>query len=706
MAKERLDQILLRKGLVTEDQLRKALLRQKSHRGPLGSHLLYYKFITEEDLVQALGEQFGVPGVALGGRRIPPEVVQKVPAAVADQYMVCPFAYDPETRTLSLAVLSPDKKDALYLAKDASGAWHVEPYIAAESVLINAIRMHYHGVDPDERPDEIIELPDLFEGEERSSDSEELPGPLAATTADAPDRNVLMVTRGPFLKGLLVSIFEREGCALTVVSEREEVLEALKECVYDHVLVSEEMEETFHDWLRQERLPLPGRERSVFNSVSHALLDNHAPYHQMAGSLINALTRMADHRSVDSPSRPPYEAICRDVSELAGAVGFGRLAADGIRVASLLLCPAGHIHGNGASGIRRLDPASFEDVDGSLETAKAIAFPWDVATCLSQFFQLLAGELPEDSAGGGHRDLFLSVQILALVWHRHLFCGQLDGSPGEVLDQIKSGLKTQGLVPASSEVLEAYVRILERRQGQTRAVTRKDVFVVRATSAAIRPLLSHLRQDGYGILEVKDLAEARHLHERRPPDAIVVHYDDFPDQAKAFSRFVRQGTPTLLFALTTRSKPSLIMSLLDAGFEDVFVPPFNYELIAARITKSLLAREEQGRASREPPGFRGTFRELPFVDLVQALSLSQRSCEIRLEGDNGNKAKIYMRDGVMMYAECGGITGAEAVYAVIRWREEGAFQIVPVQEYPDENISLPSDFILMEGCRRLDEGSA
>jgi hypothetical protein len=123
MAKERLDQILLRKGLVSEDQIKQALLRQKSHRGPLGSHLLYYKFITEKDLVLALGEQFGIRGVELGNREISPEVIQKVPPAVADEYMVCPIAYDPETRTLSLAMQDPDRKDALYLAKEASGAW-------------------------------------------------------------------------------------------------------------------------------------------------------------------------------------------------------------------------------------------------------------------------------------------------------------------------------------------------------------------------------------------------------------------------------------------------------------------------------------------------------------------------------------------------------------------------------------------------------
>ena len=703
MAKERLDQILFRKGLVTEDQIRQALLRQKSHRGPLGSHLMYYKFITEKDLVLALGEQFGIRGVELGNRDISPEVIQRVPAAVADEHMVCPVAYDPETRTLSLAMHDPDKKDALYLAKEASGAWHVEPCIAAEAILRNAIRRHYHGADNEGTIDEIIELPDLFEGE-GASGAPEGPTEQPPSTEEAPLRNVLMITKSPFLKGLLVSIFEREGCALSVLGEREEVLAGLQECAYDHILISEELEATFYEWIRAEGLPLSGRERSVFSSVSHALLDNHAPYHRMAASLINALMRMAEYRCAAMPSRPPYESICKDASDLASVVGLSRLASDGVQVASLLLTPAGAPGSGGEAGISQLGPGSFEDVDPSLETAKALCFPWDVFACLSGFFRLLAGEAPNDPAPREDPDLSLAVQILALVWHRHAVLGTIQGSPEEVLAGIKSGLQAQRILPSSSGVTEAYIRLLERRQGQVRSATRKDVFIVRERSNAVRPLVAHLRQDGYSIVEIKDLPEARHLYERRQPDAIVIHHDDFPDQAARFGRFVRQDSSTLLYALTARNKPSLVMTLLDAGFDDVFVPPFNYELISARMTKSLVAQEQQGRGAQERAGFRGTFRELPFVDLMQALGLSQRSCEIRLEGNNGNRANIYMRDGQMVFAECGEFAGVEAVYAVIRWREEGAFQIGPVTEYPAENMSLPNDFVLMEGCRLLDEG--
>ena len=264
MAKERLDQILLRKGLVTEEQIREALLRQKSQPGPLGSHLMYYKHITERDLVKALGEQFGVKGVELGNREILPEVIQKVPVKIAEGHMVCPFDYDPETRTLLLAMHDPKSTDAVHLVKEASGVRHVKPYVAAESVLRKTIRKHYHGKGNEGSLDQIIELPDLFAGEGPSRAPDAL-AEIESSPEESSLRNVLMVTKSPFLKGLLVSIFEREGCTLTILGEKEEVLAALEECVYDHILVSEELETTFREWIRSKDLPdIPARNNGFF----------------------------------------------------------------------------------------------------------------------------------------------------------------------------------------------------------------------------------------------------------------------------------------------------------------------------------------------------------------------------------------------------------------------------------------------------------
>jgi len=145
------------------------------------------------------------------------------------------------------------------------------------------------------------------------------------------------------------------------------------------------------------------------------------------------------------------------------------------------------------------------------------------------------------------------------------------------------------------------------------------------------------------------------------------------------------------------------MSLLDSGFNDIFVPPFNYNIIVARISKSLAVLAEQDNASDRPHGFSGTFQELPFMNLVQALSMSQRNVHINLERETGENADIYMREGQMVYSRCGEIDGVDAIYKIISWQEEGLFKTDPVTEFPPDNISLPNDFILMEGCRLLDE---
>ena len=39
----------------------------------------------------------------------------------------------------------------------------------------------------------------------------------------------------------------------------------------------------------------------------------------------------------------------------------------------------------------------------------------------------------------------------------------------------------------------------------------------------------------------------------------------------------------------------------------------------------------------------------------------------------------------------------------IGWGEKGSFQLEPVSCYPPDNIASPNDYILMEGCRLVDE---
>lgn len=57
----KLGEILIKQGLITEDQLKKAMEHQKKDKGRIGEILIKLNIITEENMAAALGSQLGIP---------------------------------------------------------------------------------------------------------------------------------------------------------------------------------------------------------------------------------------------------------------------------------------------------------------------------------------------------------------------------------------------------------------------------------------------------------------------------------------------------------------------------------------------------------------------------------------------------------------------------------------------------------------------
>jgi len=87
-----LGEMLLEKGLVTEEQLLKGLELQKEKEGRLGEILCQLKALPEEDCLQTLAEQLHVPFEPQIERRdIDPELIKNVPINFAKQYELVPL---------------------------------------------------------------------------------------------------------------------------------------------------------------------------------------------------------------------------------------------------------------------------------------------------------------------------------------------------------------------------------------------------------------------------------------------------------------------------------------------------------------------------------------------------------------------------------------------------------------------------------------
>jgi len=140
MSSNRLGELLVRNGLITDDQLVKALGEQQSTGGRLGSSLVKLGFISEDELSAFLSKQYGVPSVNLNEFEVDPVVIATVPADVAQKYQIVPI--NRAGSTLIVAMSDPSNIFAIDDLKFMTG-YNVEVVVASEAAIKVCIDRYY-----------------------------------------------------------------------------------------------------------------------------------------------------------------------------------------------------------------------------------------------------------------------------------------------------------------------------------------------------------------------------------------------------------------------------------------------------------------------------------------------------------------------------------------------------------------------------------
>ena len=99
----RLGDLLVREGLINQEQLQRALAEQKGTNEKLGSILIRHSVITEDQLVAFLSKQYGIPSITLSQLDIDADVLKLVPAQIAKKYEVLPIKRTGNSLTLAMA---------------------------------------------------------------------------------------------------------------------------------------------------------------------------------------------------------------------------------------------------------------------------------------------------------------------------------------------------------------------------------------------------------------------------------------------------------------------------------------------------------------------------------------------------------------------------------------------------------------------------
>jgi type IV pilus assembly protein PilB len=137
---ERLGQILLAEGLITDDQLLRALDAQKATRAPLGAVLVNQGAIQENHLTIVLSAHLDTPIADLKHVVVDVDLARLVPEDFARRNLVLPLRRD--NGHLAVAMSDPSNLALLNDLRLITGM-PVAPYIAGPSdILINLTRIH------------------------------------------------------------------------------------------------------------------------------------------------------------------------------------------------------------------------------------------------------------------------------------------------------------------------------------------------------------------------------------------------------------------------------------------------------------------------------------------------------------------------------------------------------------------------------------
>lgn len=160
----------------------------------------------------------------------------------------------------------------------------------------------------------------------------------------------------------------------------------------------------------------------------------------------------------------------------------------------------------------------------------------------------------------------------------------------------------------------------------------------------------------------------------------------------SFIRWMRQSWPDLrIVAMSNIDSLSLELESLNRGADFFLAKP-----VDSKSLRQVLSGE------RTPDSFSGFVQDVDIIEYLQFLLLTEKKLVLEVTSVTGVKCRVYLRDGTVVHADCGGTQGEDALYRCLCFRG-GTFSGIPWQEPEQTTIRKAREFLLMEAARTRDE---
>jgi len=691
--KMRLDEILLKAKLITQQQLKMALDRQKTHGGKLGSQLMHHRFINEAGLVKALASKFKCEGVIISNLAIPKDVLKILPAKVAISRNAIPFEYDAKENQVKIACEDPtddDFTDELdFVIRDK----RIKLYIATEVGLEIAIARHYEGRNVSLEKSLPFKSPEEPKTDDNIESAED-DTVVEYRTKGKSGKEVLLVTDDKQSGVHIKSLFEQDQYRVKTIDSADDAITLISKIIFDIVLIQDSVSGNYIDLIDRLRKISPSTVVRYYESASSLLLDqnNAEEDTKLFLSNLDLLTSI-----IASQNKLPVNhggRVGRYVAKLCTKLDLPEREKQTIST-------AGYIHDLAKFYYQEADDTDVrKQVARTVKLLKSINYSAVIIAILQYMYKDLKGKY--------NKRLPLEVLGSNIITIVDLFCSSIPPEQKLSLDKfeiVKQKLRDLTGRLFLSEIVSAFIAMVQEEILTTAAGGLGQVMIFTDRVGPIHPLELRLGNESFRVMSETSIDTFVALCQRSEPDVIILILTSGPRKIKSIVEKVaashgENSTPPT-FLMVKESYTSQLADEFENTIVDIVALNANLDILVAEIKTLMRDLSDSAKLERNTyrSGATGKLSNMNLLDVLKAMVPGRKTARLVVKSkEHEQSLEMYLNEGRIIFAALGDLKGSDAIYRAVNWVDGiWTMEAAREDELPEPNNKLSNDSII-EKC--------
>jgi len=227
-------------------------------------------------------------------------------------------------------------------------------------------------------------------------------------------------------------------------------------------------------------------------------------------------------------------------------------------------------------------------------------------------------------------------------------------------------------------------------------VTQYSILIADDDPSTLQLLTDLLKSNGFQVTATSSGTEALKIYKQEAPDIVLADLAMPEMNGLQLLGELKEYDPLAkVVIITAYSDKDTITRAFRMGALEFLEKPLDPQLLVSKLL-DLLAREDRA--------LEGDLQMMSLASIIQINCEERNQAQLTLNYQ-GKVGVIFFKDGGMIHAETGDLSGDEAIYSLLSW-ENGSFRLKMGAEPANQTIHKGWSSLLLEGMRRIDESTA